>query len=296
MWISHIDGTSFRKLGNQHQLSALGAYKIVEREMNALPLNSTLSKEYCDRWSGVLNVDGKFVQVRGYEKKIPFIYSLDYHTHDLPVGLLAPSENLEAFGKLFGLVERIGYLPKLVVGDDSTALQTALNWAFPRVPFQLCHTHYLENLREALKVRTEDKFQMFFAEFEKVFKRDKSKAERFFVLEDLEKRFGAFDRVVGWMVQNVLERYTQLFAFETLGIYAPHSNNIIESFNSHLQGRLETIKGFESWQGAERWLNAWMIRRRIKPFTDCEKPFLHLNGKCGLEMSIKNGKKFPKFQ
>ncbi len=263
--------------------------------MNALPENSALSLDYCDRWSGILNVDGKFVQVRGYEKKVPFIYGLDYHTHDLPTGLLAPSENLEAFHKFFGLVKRIKYVPKLVVGDDSAALQNALKWAFPSVPFQLCQTHYLENIREALKIRTEDRYQTFFGEFEQVLKRGKSKEERYFMLGDIESRYASLDKSVGWCTQNVRDRYHELFAFETVGILAPHSNNIIESFNSHLQGRLETIKGFESWKGAERWLNAWIIRKRTKPFTDCEKPFEHLNGKCGLEMSIKMGKEFPKW-
>jgi len=267
---------------------------MVEKEMNVLPDNSALSAEYCDRWSGILNVDGKFVKIKGYEKKVPFIYSIDYHTHDIPVGILAPAESLEAYAKLFGLIKQVKYKPRLIVGDDAPALQSALSWAFPGVPFQLCHTHYLENFREALKVRTEGKHRAFFSEFQQVFKRGKSKEERFFILEDLEKRFGGLDRALGWIVQNVRERYMELFAFEKIRDYAPHSNNIIESFNSHLQGRLTTIKGFKSWKGAERWLNAWMIRRRTKPFTDCEKPFLHLNGHCGLEMSIKIGKNFPK--
>ncbi len=37
-----------------------------------------------------------------------------------------------------------------------------------------------------------------------------------------------------------------------------------------------------------------MIRRRTKPFTDCEEPFKHLNGKCSLEVVLKNDVDFPK--
>lgn len=262
--------------------------------MDALPENTWLSKEYCDRWSGILNVDGKFVKVRGYEKKIPFIYGVDYHTHDIPVGILAPSENLEAFGKFFGLVKRAGYTPRLVVGDDADALKGALPWAFSGVPFQLCHTHYLENIREALKVRTEEQYQGFFGELAKVMRRGKSKEERFFMLGDIEARYASLDKSVGWITQNVRDRYHELFAFERMCDHAPHSNNIIESFNSHVNPRLKALKGFKSFKNAERWMNAWMIRRRTKPFTDCEKPFEHLNGKCGMEMSLKAGKEMPK--
>lgn len=71
----------------------------------------------------------------------------------------------------------------------------------------------------------------------------------------------------------------------------PRTNNLIESFNSHLEGRLKTIKGFESFDHANSWLNAYFVRRRLKPFTDCTKKFKHLNGKRSLEITLKDGEK-----
>ena len=59
--------------------------------MDSLPENTWLSANYCNRWSGRLVVDGKYVKVKGYDQKIPFIYGIDYLTHDIPVGLLAPT-------------------------------------------------------------------------------------------------------------------------------------------------------------------------------------------------------------
>ena len=44
---------------------------------------------------------------------------------------------------------------------------------------------------------------------------------------------------------------------------------------------------------AQRWLNAWMLRRRTKPFTDCDRQFKHLNGKCSMEMTIKKQAQWP---
>lgn len=99
LWVSHIDGVPFRKLASLHEISQAKAYRQVEAEMDQLPENTYLSATYCSRWSGILNIDGKFVKVKGYPKKIPFVYSLDFLTHDLPVGLLVPSESYQAFLK-----------------------------------------------------------------------------------------------------------------------------------------------------------------------------------------------------
>lgn len=95
------------------------------------------------------------------------------------------------------------------------------------------------------------------------------------------------------------EKYHDFF-YELKGAFnaqfrqqCPNTTNIIESYNSHLQARLKSVKGFQGFHSAERWLNAWMIRRRTKSFTDCEEPFKHLNGKCPLEVALKKDVEFP---
>ncbi|OGC50591.1 hypothetical protein A2716_05310 [candidate division WWE3 bacterium RIFCSPHIGHO2_01_FULL_40_23] len=67
----------------------------------------------------------------------------------------------------------------------------------------------------------------------------------------------------------------------------PTTNNLIECFNSHIEGRLKTIKGFESFEHADLWLNGYFLRRRLRKFTDCTGRFKHLNGRCSLEISSK---------
>ena len=73
----------------------------------------------------------------------------------------------------------------------------------------------------------------------------------------------------------------------------PNNTNLIELYNSHLNGRLKTIKGFQSLVSARRWLNAWLIRRRTKKLTDCEEKFKHLNKHCSLEFTIKKEALWP---
>ncbi len=76
-----------------------------------------------------------------------------------------------------------------------------------------------------------------------------------------------------------------------LGWYGSHdvptTTNLIECFNSHLQGRLKTIKGFETFDHANLWLNGYFLRRRLKKFTGCEGKFKFLNGKTSLHQTVK---------
>ena len=106
--------------------------------MDSLPENTWLSANFCNRWSGRLVVDGKYVKVKGYDQKIPFIYGIDYLTHDIPVGLLAPSENEEAYYKFFVLLKTCKYPFQIVIADDNGAVRPALAKVFPTVRTQLC--------------------------------------------------------------------------------------------------------------------------------------------------------------
>ena len=73
----------------------------------------------------------------------------------------------------------------------------------------------------------------------------------------------------------------------------PNTTNIIESYNSHFQARLKSIRSFQSFESARKWLNAYIIRRRTKKFTDCKKKFKHLNGHAALELTIKKQAAWP---
>jgi hypothetical protein len=286
-----MDGVPFRKLADLYGISQGKAFSQVEKEMNQLPENSYLSATYCNRWSGILNIDGKYVKVKGQNKKIPFVYCLDFLTHDLPVGLLAPSENVQVFLKLFRLLKTIGYPLEIVICDDSSALKLALDRVYPKAKIQLCHNHYFENLRQYLSIRTNDTFHPFFNELHAAFGTKHHPKKRQALLAHITYKYQNNQTVLGIMA-DIEKRSDELFSYKQIK-GCPSTNNIIESYNSHLQGRLKTIKGFQSYTSAERWLNAWMIRRRTKAFTDCGVPFKHLNGKCSLSQTLKKDQKWP---
>ena len=260
--------------------------------MDQLPDNTYLSAGSCNRWSGILNLDGKYVKVKGYDKKIPFIYGIDFPTHDLPVGVLAPSENTLIFLKLFHLLRSIKYPLRVVVCDDSDALRIALKQVYPKAKIQLCHNHYFENLRQYLSVRTNDTYKPFFTELKKSFNPKYHYFKRQAKLSHVNYQYAKDHKTLLPIMTDIIAREGELFAFKKIK-NCPSTNNIIEAYNSHLAGRLKTIKGFDSYRSAERWLNAWLIRRRTKNFTDCDIPFKHLNGRCSLSMTIKKHQNWP---
>lgn len=294
LWVQYIDATPYRKLADQKQLSVGETFRRVQDELNNLLDNTYLTAKYCNRWSGILVVDGKHVKVKGYKKKIPFLYGIDFLRHDFPVGLLAPSESEAAFKKYFGLIKRCDYPLKIVVCDDVvSALKPGLLYHYPKALIQLCHTHFLENIRKQLNIRTDTTYHHFFNSLVKhVFCDPTNHQERLNGLHHVLLNRTNNDPVLQAIVMYVHERLDELFAYEKIS-HCPKTTNSMECFNSHLQGRLKAIKGFQSFQDANRFLNGYLIRRRMKRFTDCNEPFKHFNGKMPLENTIKKTAEWP---
>jgi transposase-like protein len=70
----------------------------------------------------------------------------------------------------------------------------------------------------------------------------------------------------------------------------PNTTNIIEGFNGHLKDRTRSIRGFKSFHHAKRFLNAYVLHRRLKPLKACSPKFKHLNFKKPLELTAKDEK------
>lgn len=293
LWIPHIDGIPFRKLGDEHGMSGKQACVRVFTELASLPDNTELTRTYCEYSSGMLIIDGKYIKVRGYKQKIPFIYGIDYETHDIVFGILVPAEDEAAFLQCFRILKSIHYPLKIVVADDRSSLPLALKKVFPAVPVQLCHNHYLEHIRQALHLRTDPTQQHFFHSLKKhVFDDYKNDTTLDKGLHHVLTERCDHNLLRQSIVMDIHRRRKQLFAYTTIA-NCPNNTNLIELFNSHFNARLRSLKGFKTTAHAKLWLNGLLLRRRTKPFTDCGSKFKHLNGKCSLEMSIKKQAPWP---
>lgn len=196
-----------------------------------------------------------------------------------------------AFSQLFQKLYDLGYDIKIVVTDDRAGVKPALLKVFPYAKLQLCHNHYLENIRVDLNIRSSNRYQEFFYDLvQKVFQVPKDKITEGLIFM-FYQRCGK-NRMLQNIVTTIKARYEDLFNyFKVKG--CPRTNNIIESYNSHFQARLKSIRSFQSFESAQRWLNAYVIRRRTKVFTDCKKKFKHLNKHCSLELTIKKQAAWP---
>ena len=293
LWVPHIDGIPFRKLGDEHGLSGKQAYVRVFDELKVLPNNTELTRVYCEYTSGILIMDGKDIKVRGYAQKIPFIYGIDYETHDILFGILSRAEDENTFLEFFKILKTMDYPLRVVVADDRTSLPLALKQVYPDVPLQLCLNHYVENIRQQLHIRTDETHRHFFNALKKyVFDDYENDAHLTTALRQLWDERCENIPLRHAILLQIHKRRKELFVYQTIP-NCPNNTNLIELFNSHFNARLRSLKGFKTKHHADLWLNGLLLRRRTKPFTDCGSKFRHLNGKCSLEMSIKKQAEWP---
>jgi hypothetical protein len=267
-------------IAEQNGLTSGAVAKRVKRELAALPKNEGITKTYCTHFCGTLVLDGVYVAVKGLPKKIPFIYGIDFLTHDIPAGILDFAESELAFLRLFRMLKEIGYPLRVVVCDEAMAVRPALRKVFPDAAIQLCQVHVLRNIREELHLSSFDQAHLpFFREIQKLLAAQ-GEENRKNIFKDIASRFEA-NELYREILKSIRRRWEDLFRYESIrrqGIACPSSTNLIESFNGQFKDRYRTIKGFEMISSAERFVNAWMIKRRFTPFRDCGEHFKHLNG------------------
>ncbi len=289
----HLDGLSFRSLAEIFNISVGSAYNYCLEEMKKLPHLADVTRKYSGRFCGILLTDGKFVKVKQYDRKIPVIYGVDYLSHDIPHYRLALSENYQVCQKFFSSLKLLNYPMQAVVCDDNQNIYQAASYVFPRLTIQLCLTHFLEHVRQEYDSRKQVINQEFVRDIEVLFEAKRNREDFNCRARSLVLKYQSNENYVNTLINISLKKEKLLAYLSHHG--TPQSNNLIECMNSHLQGRLETIKGFESFEHADLWLNAYFLRRRTKKFTDCEGKFKKLNGKTPLQISKKRGVDLPIF-
>lgn len=299
--LPHLKGASIRTLAGRIGKGIDAAYRHLTGELERLPRNNDVTLGTCNpkRFCGFLVVDGKYVAVKGYDQKIPFLYGIDYLTHDIPICMLALSESFLAWQQYFTKLKNTGYDLLAVICDDNESIRMAARTVYPGVIVQLCHVHFLENIRKTLKVRSDETYKSFVKDLE----------EKIFDVPHLGQE--NLERHIRWRAPRHYDDVLKIATLQHIFHYSdlltgyvkaenlhhngcPKTTNLIESYNKQLNGRLKTIQGFQSFQSAERWLSAWILCRRLTPFTDCRKKFRHLNGLCSLEKTRMKKFKLPK--
>ena len=277
---------SFRSLGEKYEVDPLTVYRRCLKEFDSLPHCADITRKYCDRFCGLLLVDGKYIAIKGYHRKIPVLYGIDYLTHDIPTYILSVAENYQTCKKFFSSLRLLNYPLQGIVSDDNNSIYQAESFVYPKSVSQICQNHYKQSLRLSLGVCRDPTYVSFMKEIEFLFQEKRSLSGFNSLAGKVYFKYSK-DSVCVSVMADIQKRLPQLLAYTQLpGL--PTTNSLIESYNSHLEGRLKTIKGFESFDHADSWLNAYFIKRRLKKFTDCSGKFYSLNGTCSIQNTLKS--------
>jgi hypothetical protein len=245
MMSDHIDGLSFRKIAQKYNVSVGTAFSKVQEELQKLPHCADITRNHCSKFCGILLVDGKFLKVQPYKHKIPVIYGIDYLTHDIPHFVFAPSENYTALLKYFQSLRLLNYPLQSVVSDDNSNIFSACRSVYPKAVSQLCTVHWKENLRKSLNTRNDPTYRNFMHSVELLFSSKRSIQD----FDNTSRKIFLKHQQDPLCVQAILDiqrRKNQLAAYTKIP-KTPTTNNLIECFNSHLNGRLKTIKSFQNF-------------------------------------------------
>ena len=293
MLSDHLDGLSFRTLARKYRISTMTAWRICQDQLNKLPDNNQFTFNYCNRFSNTFVFDGKYFNIANRKYDWVLLWGVDYFRHDIPIFLLAPSENYQAWSKFFFYFRIIKHYPELIVCDDNTNLKLAARKHFPAVRIQTCFNHFKENIRRSLKVRSDDTYKLFMKRIEAVLTDKLNDAVMHKRLAALYRDY-EHDMVALSVLLNIKRYYTELTAYRGIP-RSPITNNIVEGLNSHLERRLQALCSFQTVSYARLWLNGYVLKRRFTTYTDCRGKFKHLNGKTGVSHTKKSGIVLPSY-
>ncbi len=272
----HLDGLSFQKIAEKYDISKARAYRISHDELSKLPDNNAFSHQFCNRFTSTLVVDGKYIRVKGYDRKIALLWGIDYFTHDIPVFVLAPSENTQAWNKYFAYFRIFSHRPELLVCDDNINIKIAATSCFPSVRIQTCINHLKENMRRTLNIRNDPTYREVFTRLDTILAQKQNDQIRNKRLFSLVRDYKS-DPLVTSLLISLHKESPEHIAYRNIK-NAPLTTNLIECYNSHLEARLFPLKGFESYAHAKLWMNGYILKRRCTKLADCSRKFNHLNG------------------
>jgi len=295
----HLDGLSFRTLARKYHMSKSHAWDICYEELNKLPDNNMFTHMYCNRFSQVLMVDGKYFHVKNGRNNADWVllWGIDYFRHDIPVFTIAPSENYQSWAKFFSYFRILSCYPRLVVCDDNYNLKLAARERFPQVKIQTCYNHFKENIRRDLKVRSDktNQYRDFMRRIEQCLdSKQKLNNETFNKrMFSLYRDFNS-DSLCVSILTNIQKYQTELFAYRGIP-QAPVTTNLIEGMNKHIDVRLNALDMFQSVHHARLWLNGYILKRRLTAFTDTRDKFRYLRSKTGVDQTKKDRVDIPSY-
>lgn len=233
---------------------------------------------------GYLQIDAKYVSVKGHKNKMAFIWAIDYSSHDILWYELVSSETYAAYLHIFKNLKSVGYRPKAIICDELPQIWKSAIEIFPNSKIQLCTVHLKRNIKKSLSMKNSEDVD-FFHDIKLLFA---SKSLKKFANETrnlLQKH--SSNRKYVTILRDLVGKEA-LFTTYLRKTSCPSTTNLIECYNKHLNKRLRKIDGFKSYNNALLWLNAYVHNKRTSKLTCCKGKFKHLNGKLPLSFTARD--------
>lgn len=303
------DQSSYRTIERRNGCTKTTANKVV-REIAATAKDSHwIAQNLQPQWKGVLCFDGTYLNVRNafasleraegwcederFLHKLIALLSIDFHTRDLPHYSIGDNENMIDLVLHFQQLRENGYPLQGLVRDGNEQIETAAKQVYGTpIDVQLCHKHFLTKFDDAAALRTQSE-----REREAIIAL-KMRVCSIIRIPDITlacERMNAFARehhkfrtseVTDTLVTKFIGNYEYLTEYlQHPKGWMPRTVNVSENLNKQLKDRTGPMCMFQSITSAENYLKLWCLKRRFQKFTDCRKPFKHLNGKAPLELA-----------
>lgn len=259
-------------------------YRKIKTELLKVPNSNHVTEVVCNKFSGFLQIDAKYVSVKGHQNKMAFIWSIDYYTHDIIWNMLVPSESAYAYLTLFKRLKALNYPLKALICDEHTSILSTVNKVFPNSPVQICLTHYKRNIRYKLNFKQD--CDLHFWQDLKLLLSSNSIKQFSYRGRNMLQSYMKFPHLLAILADiQAKEPYlTTNIRFKK----CPDTTNLIECYNKHLNVRLKKLDGFKSYDNAQLWLNAYIWLKRTSKLKCCKGKFRKLNGHMPLAFTAKD--------
>lgn len=247
----------------QHR-SAMSAWRDEQKAGKSILTPLDFFKRHKKCASGILLLDGKFLNIRGTER----CEHLAYDTH---IGLvnnwMDDTENSTAYWHMYAELKEAGYSLRAIVSDGHIGIAKLTEEE--KIPHQRCVFHLLQDIRYFLGIRN-DEISGNWILFQRLRHILLSPTLEKFV-ENLEffRKYTSLlfenkKSILKWFYKN-LEAAMMHLSFTDGEV--PRTSNQIENYIGQVEQRLKTMRGFKSEISAKNTLNAIFTSIRKHPFT-----------------------------
>ncbi len=230
-----------RRIETKTDISFSAKWKQAQKYADHIPHPLNNLKKYISKSSGILLLDGKYVNVLGELVCIHVAFDTDIGVVDY---FIDDTENKTAYGYILRRLRECGYEPICGISDGHSGIESLLREE--GIPNQLCIFHLIQTLRRMLSKQNffstviPQEHKVLYSRIKGIFKTAK--------IDDIPARIDNFrklqkywqlpvqKKVLRWFWQNLPNAIIGL-SFEE---YVPNTNNRLENLNGQIEARLKT--------------------------------------------------------